>query len=216
MMLRHGRSYPGKTPWTKQHKLWLQAQKFEHPAQHLVLQDMILAAQHAQERLAQVEDAIDEFLPSWSLAPMVEALQALRGIRLVTAATIMAELGDLRRFETAGQLMSYLGLVPGEHSTGEQVRRLGITKAGNSRVRRALVESAWTYRHLPRTSQLKSTVHARVPPAIRDIALKAQTRLCARYRALSNRGKKLTVAVTAIARELAGFIWAIGQAMQPV
>jgi transposase len=214
MMLRYGRSYPGKTNWTKQYKQWLQAQKFDHPAQHLVLQGMILAAQHAQERLGQVEDEIAEFLPTWSLAPMVDALQALRGIRLVTAATIMAEIGDLRRFETAGQLMSYLGLVPGEHSTGEQVRRLGITKAGNGRVRRALVESAWTYRHLPRTSQLKSRVHERVPPAVRDIALKAQTRLCARYRALSNRGKKLTVAVTAIARELAGFIWAIGRAMQ--
>jgi len=213
MMLRYGRVYPGKTSWTKPHKLWLQGQKFEHPAQHLVLQDMILAAQHAQERLVQVETVIAEFLPSWSLAPMVQALQALRGIRLVTAATIMAELGDVRRFATAGQLMSYLGLVPGEHSTGERVRRLGITKAGNRRVRRALVESAWTYRHLPRTSQLKSCIHEKVQPAIRDIALQAERRLCARYRALANRGKKLTVAVTAIARELAGFIWAIGHAM---
>jgi transposase len=214
MMLRYGRTYPGKTSWTKRHKLWLQAQKFDHPAQHLVLQGMILAAQHAQERLTEVETVIVEFLPSWSLAPMVEALQALRGIRLVTAATIMAEIGDLRRFATAGQFMSYLGLVPGEHSTGEQVRRLGITKAGNTRVRRALVESAWTYRHLPKTNQQKSYMHERVPALVRDIALKAQTRLCARYRSLSKRGKKLTVAVTAIARELAGFIWAIGQAMQ--
>lgn len=215
MMLRYGRSYPGKTTWTKQYKQWLQTQKFEHAAQHLVLQDMILAAQHAQERLDQLEDVITEFLPSWSLAPMVQALQALRGIRLVTAATIMAEIGDLRRFETAGQLMSYLGLVPGEHSTGEHVRRLGITKAGNRRVRCALIEAAWTYRHLPKTSQLKSYVHEKVSPAVRDIALKAQSRLCARYRVLSNRGKMLTVAVTAIARELAGFIWAIGKAMQP-
>ncbi len=214
MMLRYGRTYPGKTSWTKRHKLWLQAQKFDHPAQHLVLQGMILAAQHAQERLTEVETVIVEFLPSWSLAPMVEALQALRGIRLVTAATIMAEIGDLRRFGTAGQFMSYLGLVPGEHSTGEQVRRLGITKAGNTRVRRALVESAWTYRHLPKTNQRKTYVHERVPAPVRDIALKAQTRLCARYRMLAKRGKKLTVAVTAIARELAGFIWAIGQAMQ--
>jgi transposase len=214
MMLRYRRSYPGKTTWTKQHKKWLQKQKFEHPEQHLVLQDMLLAAQHAQERLAQLEDVIAEFLPSWSLAPMVNALQALRGIRLVNAATIMAEIGDLRRFETAGQLMSYLGLVPGERSTGEKVRRLGITKADNRRVRTVLIEAAWTYRHLPRTSQLKSYVHERVPPMVRDIALKAQARLCAPYRALSNRGKKLTIAVTAIARELAGFIWAIGQAMQ--
>ena len=213
MMLRYGRSYPGKTTWTKQHKLWLQAQRFDHAAQHLVMQDMILAAQHAEERQRWAEDVIAEFLPDWTLTPMVDALQALRGIRLVTAATIVAEIGDLRRFETAGQLMSYLGLVPGEHSTGETVRRLGITKAGNTRVRRALVESAWTYRHLPRTSQLKQSVHDRLPPAVRDIALKAQTRLCARYRALAKRGKKPTVAVTAIARELAGFVWAIGRAM---
>lgn len=214
MMLRHGRSYPGKTTWTKQHKLWLHARTFGHPAQHLVLQDMILAAQHAQERLGRVEDVIAEFLPSWPLAPVVAALPALRGIRRVTAATIMAEIGGLRRFETVGQPMSCLGLVPGERSTGDTVRRLGITKAGNGRVGRALVESAWTYRHLPRMSQLKQSVHEGVPPAVRDIALKAQARLCARYRALSSRGKKLTVAVTAIARELAGFIWAIGRAMQ--
>ena len=110
--------------------------------------------------------------------------------------------------------MGYLGLVPGERSTGENVRRLGITKAGNERVRRALVESAWSYRHLPRTSKLKHYIHERVSPTVRDIALKAQARLCARYRALARRGKKLTVAITAIARELAGFVWAIGRSVQ--
>lgn len=214
MMLRHGRVFPGKKTWGVRHSQWLQAQRFDHPAQHLVLQEMLLAARHGQERLGRLEAAIREFLPAWSLAPVVDALQALRGIGLVTAATIMVEVGDLRRFESPRQLMSYLGLVPGERSTGESVRRLGITKAGNGRVRRALVESAWTYRHLPRTSKLKHYVHERVPPAVRDIALKAQTRLCARYRALAGRGKKLTVAVTAIARELVGFVWAIGREVQ--
>jgi transposase len=110
--------------------------------------------------------------------------------------------------------MGYLGLVPGERSTGNTVRRLGITKAGNARVRRTLIESAWSYRHLPSTSKLKHYVHERVTPAVRDIAMKAQTRLCARYRSLAGRGKKLTVAVTAIARELAGFIWAVGRLVQ--
>lgn len=175
---------------------------------------MILAAQHAQERLQRIDAAIVEFVPKWSLAPIVEALQALRGVQLITAATIMAEIGDLRRFENPRQLMGYLGLVPGERSTGDTVRRLGITKAGNGRVRRALIESAWSYRHLPRTSKLKQYVHERVSPAVRDIAMKAQARLCARYRSLTARGKKLTVAVTAIARELAGFIWAIGRMVQ--
>jgi transposase len=138
----------------------------------------------------------------------------LRGVNLVTAATVMAEVGDLRRFENPRQLMAYLGLVPGERSTGDTVHRLGITKAGNGRVRQALVESAWSYRHPPRTSQNKHDILEHLPPAVRDIAAKAQSRLCARYRALSQRGKKLTVAVTAVARELAGFIWAIGREVQ--
>jgi transposase len=214
MMLRYGRTYPGKKTWGPRHEQWLQTQKFNHPGQQLALQEMILAAQHAAERLRRVEAAIIEFLPDWSLAPVVEALQALRGVRLITAATIMVEVGDLRRFETPRQLMGYLGLAPGERSTGDNVKRLGITKAGNARVRRVLVESAWSYRHVPRTSKLKHYVHERVSPAVRDIALKAQARLCARYRALSGRGKKLTVAVTAIARELTGFVWAIGREMQ--
>jgi len=143
LMLRHGRSYPGKTAWGARHRQWLQAQRFDHPAQQLVLQEMLLAVQHARERLTRIEAAIIEFLPKWSLARVVEALQALRGVHLVTAATIMVEIGDLRRFDNPRQLMGYLGLVPGEHSTGDTVRRLGITKAGNGRVRRALIESAW-------------------------------------------------------------------------
>jgi transposase len=214
LMLRYGRSYPGKKTWGARHRQWLQAQRFCHPAQQLVLQEMILAAQHAQERLQRIEAAITELVPTWSLAPVVEALQALRGVRLISAATLMVELGDLRRFENPRQLMGYLGLVPGERSTGASVRRLGITKAGNGRVRRTLIESAWSYRHLPRTSKLKHYVHERVSPAVRDIAMKAQMRLCARYRSLAARGKKLTVAITAIARELEGFIWAIGRMVQ--
>lgn len=215
MMLRYGRTYPGKKTWGARHRQWLQAQRFEHPAQQLVLLEMTHAAQHALERLQRTDAAIVEFLPNWSLAPVVEALQALRGVQLVTAATIMVEIGDLRRFESPRQLMGYLGLVPGERSTGDSVRRLGITKAGNGRVRRALVESAWSYRHPPRVGRAKHYIHERVPTAVREIALKAQIRLTARYRALLRRGKKLTVAITAIARELAGFIWAIGRAMQP-
>ena len=214
MMLRQGRTYPGKKTWGARHVQWLQAQRFDHLAQHLVLQELLLAVSHADERRERIGSAIAELLPQWSLAPVVEALQALRGINLVTAVTVMAEVGDLRRFESPRQLMGYLGLVPGERSTGESVHRLGITKAGNGRVRQALVESAWCYRHPPRTGRAKYYIHARVPPAVRDISAKAQIRLCARYRALSLRGKKLTVAVTAIARELAGFIWAIGREVQ--
>jgi transposase len=214
MMLRHGRIYPRKKTWGPTHAQWLQAQKFSHPTHQLILQDLLLAVRHAQERLQRVENAIKEFLPGWSLAPVVEALQALRGVNLVTAAVIMVEVGDLRRFENPRQLMGYLGLVPGERSTGTSVRRLAITKAGNGRVRRALVESAWSYRYTPRTAAPKQRQINRVSPAIKDIAAKAQLRLCGRYRALSARGKKLNLAVTAIARELCGFIWAIGKEVQ--
>jgi transposase len=215
MMLRQGRIYPGKKTWGARHVQWLQAQRFDHLEQHLVLQELLLAIRHADERQTRIEAAITEFLPKWSLAPVVAALQALRGINLITAATVMSEVGDLRRFENPRQLMAYLGLVPGERSTGDTVRRLGITKAGNGRVRQALVESAWCYRHAPRTSRSKYYINERISPAVRDIAAKAQTRLCGRFRALSQRGKKLTVTVTAIARELAGFVWAIGKEVQP-
>lgn len=214
MMLRQGRIYPGKKTWGARHARWLQEQSFAHPAHHLLLQDLLLAAKHAEERLGRTDSTIVEFLPKWSLAPVVEALQALRGVSLVTAAIIMAETGDLRRFENPRQLMGYLGLVPGESSTGEHVRRLGITKAGNGRVRRALIESAWSYRHLPRTGKEKHYLVERVSPGVRDIAVKAQSRLCGRYRALSGKGKNLNVAVTAVARELAGFVWAIGMEVQ--
>ena len=211
MMLRQGRSYSGKKTWGARHMQWLREQRFEHLAQHLVLEELLLSVRHASERQKRIEAAIIELIPEWSLASVVAALQALRGVSLVTAVTVMAEIGDLRRFDSPRQLMGYLGLVPGERSTGDTIHRLGITKAGNARVRQALVESAWCYRHPPRTGQAKHYVHEGLPTAVRDIAAKAQTRLCGRYRALSKRGKKLTVAVTAIARELAGFIWAIGK-----
>lgn len=211
MMLRLGRIYPGKKTWGVRHMNWLTTQRFDHLAHVLVVQELLLAARHAKERLERADDAIVEFLPTWSLAPVVAALQALRGVGLISAAIIMADIGDLRRFDNPRQLMGYLGLVPGERSTGESVRRLGITKAGNGRVRRALIESAWTYRHLPRTGPAKLAVLEHLPPAIKDIAAKAQTRLCARYRALSRKGKKQTIAVTALARELSGFVWAVGR-----
>jgi transposase len=214
MMLRLSRIYPGKKTWGVRHMNWLNTQRFDHPAHGLVLQELLLAARHAKERLERADNAIVEFLPTWSLTPVVAALQALRGIGLISAVVIMAEIGHLRRFDNPRQLMGYLGLVPGERSTGESVHRLGITKAGNNRVRRVLIEGAWTYRHLPRTGPAKLVVQENLPPTVKDIAAKAQTRLCARYRALSGKGKKHTVIVTALARELSGFVWAIGMEVQ--
>jgi len=214
-MLKHGRRYPGKKSWGARYLRWLQQQPFEHPAHQIVLQEAIEAVRLSQARVVRLERTIAEFVPNWSLAPVVAALQALRGVDLIVAVTFVAEIGDLRRFDSPRRLMAFLGLVPGERSTGEAVRRGGITKAGNGRVRYLLVESAWTYRHPPRVGAKKLLLLERVPPKVREIAWKAQSRLSARYRALSGRGKKTTVVCTAIARELAGFMWSIAREAQP-
>jgi transposase len=214
-MLKHGRHFPRKTPWSARYMRWLQEQQFAHPAHQIVLQEAVEAVRLAKERVERLERTIEEFLPTWSLAPVVNALQALRGVSLIVAVTFVAEIGDLRRFENPRRLMAYLGLVPSERSTGDAVRRGGITKAGNGRVRHLLVESAWTYRHPPRVGAKKLAQLERVPPKVREIAWKAQSRLTARYRALAARGKKLTVVCTAIARELAGFMWSVARESQP-
>ncbi len=214
-LLKHGRHFPRKTPWGARYMRWLQEQKFAHPAHQIVLQEAVEAVRLARERVLRLEKLIEELLPAWSLAPVVTALQTLRGVNLIVAVTFVAEIGDLRRFESPRHLMAYLGLVPSERSTGDTVRRGGITKAGNGRVRHLLVESAWTYRHPPRVGAKKLAQLERVPPKVREIAWKAQSRLTARYRALAARGKRLTIVCTAIARELAGFMWSVARESQP-
>ena len=174
------------------------------------------AIEDAAQRLRRLEQQLAVIVPSWSMAPVVEAYQAMRGASFLVAVIFAAEIGDVRRFDTPRQLMSFLGLVPAESSTGDTVRRKGLTLAGNRRARRALVEAAWTYRYPARVSE---TLRARLdglPKAVRDIAWKAQVRLCARYRRLSAAGKKLPVVVAAIAREMAAFLWAIGREVAPV
>lgn len=214
-MLKHGRIFPRKTTWGARHLRWLQEQRFDHPAHQIALQELVDAVRTSRERIVRIEAAIEEFLPSWSLAPVVRALQALRGVELVVAVTFVTEIGDVRRFDSPRQLMGYLGLVPSERSTGDAIRRGGITKAGNGRVRHMLVESAWTYRHPPRVGKNKLYRLEQTTPKVREIAWKAQSRLTARYRALSAKGKKTTVVCAAIARELAGFMWAIAREVQP-
>ena len=152
-----------------------------------------------------------ESVADWSLAPVVEALQAMRGLNLITAVSFLAEIGDLSRFESPRQLMAFLGLTPSERSTGETVRRGPITKAGNTRARRLLIESAWSYRFPARVSKEKQAKVEAAPRAVREIAWKAQTRLCGRFRSLTRNGKKSTIVATAIARELSAFIWAINR-----
>ncbi len=210
-MLKHGRTYPRKRSWTMRYLRWLQEQQFDHPAHQIALQEMIEAVRVSKERVDRLEGAIEEFVPRWSLAPVVRALQALRGVDLIVAVTFATEVGDASRFENPRQLMGYLGLVPGERSTGDTIRRSGITKAGNRRVRHMLIESAWTYRHPPKVGAKKLYRLEQAPPKVREIAWKAQTRLTARYRMLSGRGKRTTVVCTAIARELAAFMWAVAK-----
>ena len=213
-MLKHGRIYPRKRGWTMRYLHWLQEQRFDHPAHQIALQEMVDAVRTSKERVDRLEATIEEFLPSWSLAPVVSSLQTLRGVELIVAVTFAAEIGDPRRFENPRQLMAYLGLVPSERSTGDTVRRGGITKTGNGRVRHMLVESAWTYRHPPKIGVKKLYRMEAAPPKVREIAWKAQTRLTARYRALSARGKKATIVCTAIARELVGFMWSVAREAQ--
>jgi len=215
LLLRLGRCYAGKRNWTRMHMNWLASQKLDHAEQRIAFEEMLLAVREAQQRVARLEQAIRAALPDWSLAEVVTALMAMRGFDVVSASAFLAEMGDLSRFPTARDLMGYLGLVPSEQSTGEKVKRAGITKAGNRRARRILVECSWSYRHPPRLGKEKLSKVAAAPRDVREIAWKAQHRLTARYRALTRNGKKPTVAVTAIARELSGFIWAINRAVRP-
>jgi transposase len=215
-LLRHGRIYSAGGHWTLAHRRWLAKQAFEHAAQQIVFQEAIDAITDAAQRLHRLEQQLTLIVPSWSMAPVVEAYQAMRGASFLVAVIFAAEIGDVRRFETPRQLMSFLGLVPAESSTGDTVRRKGLTLAGNRRARRVLVEAAWTYRYPARVSE---TLRVRLdgqPKAVRDISWKAQVRLCARYRRLSATGKKLPVVVAAIAREMAAFLWAIGREVAPV
>jgi transposase len=212
-LLRLERPYPeGKKTWTKAHMGWIASQKLDYPEHRIVLEEMMLSVRQAQERLERLEQAIAAAVPDWSLAPVVTALMAMRGIDLIAATTLLAEVGDLSRFQTPLELMAYLGLVPSEHSTGDEIQRGPITKAGNRRARRMLVECSWSYLHPPRVGRAKQQKVDAATPAVREIAWKAQHRLYRRYRALIRKGKRKTVAIVAIARELAGFIWAVARA----
>jgi transposase len=210
-LLRHGRAYPGKTAWTAKHLDWIRSQQFDHEAQRRVLTDYQHAVDEATSRVERLTKDIEELVEKWALKPLVKSLQALRGVQLTTAVVIAAELGDLHRFATAPQLMAYLGLVPSEHSSGESRRRGRITKTGNAHVRRALVESAWSYRFRPALSQAIRERGKDASPQVQSIAWKAQVRLHRRYARMMSRGISKQKTVTAIARELAGFVWAIGR-----
>ena len=214
-LLKPGKSYNGRSNWSKAHYNWLSDVKMEHPAQQIALQEYIASVEETRQRVLRLTGEIGTYVRDWRLAPAVTAIQGLRGVSLLTAATVIAELGPLGRFATPKQLMSYLGLVPSLYSTGTTVRHGGITKTGNGFARRALVEAAWTYRFQARVTRHLRKRGEGLPREVTDIAWKAQLRLCDRFRVLLGRGKPKQVVTTAIARELIAFIWAIYNTIAP-
>jgi transposase len=206
-LLRQGLRYSKGGTWGTLHMAWIRAQQFVEEAHNRVLVDYIHAVERATDRVARLDKDIAELVESWSLKPMVEALQGLRGIRLLSAVVIVAELGSIERFATPKKLMAYLGLVPSEHSSGESTRRGGITRTGNQHVRRILVEAAWSYRFRPATGDRLKAQNRRISPSVIAVAWKAQHRLHDRYRRLLARGKNKQQLITAVARELSAFVW---------
>jgi len=210
-LLRHASRYTGRASWGPAHLHGLSEVVCPTPAQPMVFQAYVRAVNEHPARLQRLEQELTEPGQAWRLLPVVEALQALRGVQFTVAVTVAAELGDLTRFDNPRQLMRYLGLTPSEYSSGERRRQGGITKAGHTHARRALVEGAWAYRYPAKVSRHLQLRLERVPQRLLDISWKAQVRLCKRYRRLSARGKHAHQVVVAIARELIGFMWAIAQ-----
>jgi len=214
--LRHDRRYPGGRHWTGMHLDWVRVQKFDHDAQARVVREYLHAVELATTTVERLDLDIAELVPNSSLNPLVKALQALKGVRLLTSAGIAVEVGDLHRFRRASHFMGFVGLGVAEHSTGRDRRQFSITKTGNAHVRRLLVEAAWAYRHPPKLDHNLRKRSEGLSPDILEIAWKAQDRLHRRYRRLRARRKPHQVVIVSLARELAGFVWAIGQHIELV
>lgn len=211
-LLRQGVHCPeGINAWTGRYEGWLNTVKFGRVTHQEVWAEQRQAIREAEGRLARLSKAQEEAIGSSRWRPVVEALQCLRGIKVVTAATLVVELGERAEFCGPEQLMSYSGLVPEEDSSGEKIRRSGITKAGNAHVRRVLVEAAWHYRHRPAVGQVLKRRQQGQPVEVLEISWRAQQRLHARYRKLLGRGKDKNKVVVAVARELLAFVWEIMQ-----
>jgi len=215
-LLRHNFHYAGTKAWSAAHLRYLATVKLPYPEQQFLFQEMVQVITEAGERLERYDAQLPRVVAGWRWAPVVRALMSLRGVALWTAATLLAELGDLHRFATARQLMGYLGLVPSEDSTGDQRRQGGITKMGNGLARRALIEAAWNYRTPARISRELLKRQEGLSKQIKDLSWAAQTRLHHRYQHLTGvRHKKSPVAAAALGRELSGFGWALGQIVAP-
>lgn len=214
-LLKYDRSYTGKN-WSGRHRTWLANQQFETKAQQITLQNYLNALDQTESRRKQIDEQLEDIIPEWDLYPLVRNLQALRGIAFLIAVTTAAEVGDFARFAHPSHVMAYMGLVPGEYSSGSSTRAKGITKTGSVLLRKLLYESAWCYRQKPKVGawMLQHTPKD-IPQEVHDIAWKAQLRLHKRFFSLLQNGKKSQVAVTAVARELVGFIWDIGRHTNP-
>ena len=211
-LLRHDIRYTlGVGKWTKTFHRWLGTLNFANPSSQIAFTEYQLAVQAADARVQRLTDALGHAVKGWRHEPVLKALQALRGIELISAVTIVAEIGDFSRFDHPRKLMAYLGLVPSEQSSGDKVHRGSITKTGNAHVRRVLTEAAWNYRFNPRIGRDALIRQQGLPEPVKAIAWKAQIRLSRRYRALNLRGVHHNKVCVAVARELAGFIWAIAQ-----
>ena len=203
--------YPGRCRWTKSYFRWLEEQRFDLPVQQIVFQEYVDTVLQAQARVKGLEQQMHEALSSWSLRPTVEALVSLRGVNLITAMTLLAELGDLTRFDSPRQLMSFLGLVPSERSSGNRRRQGAITKAGNGHVRRFSGGGRMGLSLPGPPDRVYEAEGRQGAEAVQQLAWAAQKRLCARYRHLYQAGKNKCYVATAVARELVGFIWAIAR-----
>jgi len=211
-LLRNDIRYSGRANWSAEHVRWLARLVLPTPAQQIVFQEYVRTVSERTELLRRLEAELLEQAKTWRLYPVIEALQSLRGVQFTVAVTTVAELGDLTRFDRPRQLMNYLGLTPSEYSSGERRRQGGITKMGNGHARRVLVEAAKAYRHRAKVSEQIQARQQQLPKEICDIAWRAQVRLCGRYKKLALRGKHANTIAAAIARELAGFMWAIAKA----
>lgn len=216
LLLRNDIRYSGKTPWTAEHRRWIAKVSLAQPAQRIAFEEYVQAVNEATERVQRLTQAIAQEVLHWRWRPVLDALQACRGIQLIHAVRLIAELGDVSRFAHPRQLMAYVGMVPSENSTGQHRHQGRITKAGNSSARRALVEAAWAYRARAAVSSRIAQRQSGLPQEVIAIAWKAQLRLCARFRRLAARGLHRNKIVVAIARELAGFVWAIAGRVKPL
>jgi transposase len=210
-LLRHDIRYTSRATWGAAHLRWPSDVVCPTPAPQIVFQEYVRAVNEQTARLQRVAQARHDHVKAWRLHPVVEALQALRGVQFTVGVTVVAKIGDLTRFDNPRDLMKFLGLIPSEYSSGERRQQGAITKAGNPHARRALVEGAWAYRYPAKVSRHLQLRLEQQPKIIQDISWKAKVRLCKRYRRLMARGKHANVVTVAIARELVGFMWAVAQ-----